>query len=534
MPDPGIELLRTQLRDRGYLSHGIERWFALDPWSSRAFWVELAIVALKAATLIAAFAALPHTAVLLIRDSPLSAWETLLLFLLYGAAWLAVTFGIVVLVALLLKIRPQLAIDTPRALLGISIAAAALLVAAFAVWWYRFETSATGVELIAGGALAGLLFVVATIVVSAALLSFSIYELRRIPAIHQKPRAVPLAVAAAFLIAGLFVPAWARVERETAEPVQIVIRPTTRRVALVGVDGLTWDIARSRPDLLRGFRIAEPVPPLPGASAAERWASIGTGVPASLHRVRAVAGVRLAGGDHVLQSVSRTDVVLALAAPAVGLSRIQPLPPTVRRRDFVWELFAKRGVPSRSVNWWTSPTLRDGTLTSIGQEEIFSASKGDPIRLDAFAVEQMLAAAPHERFATVYLPALDVILNRTSVDPSARLARSIRALDGIVAAVGKLRERGFDVILAGAPGEGQQGRGIIAATVDLQRPASGWDVAPTLCAIFGFPASAEMPGRALSGGEERIASYGPREEKEHSTRLNQEYYESLKSLGYIR
>ena len=54
-----VESLRTQLRERGYLTHGIERWFALDPWSSRAFWLELITLALKAATLIAAFGALP-------------------------------------------------------------------------------------------------------------------------------------------------------------------------------------------------------------------------------------------------------------------------------------------------------------------------------------------------------------------------------------------------------------------------------------------------------------------------------------------
>ena len=42
-----VDDLRSQLRDRGYLSQGIERWFALDPWSSPAFWVELSIVAAK-------------------------------------------------------------------------------------------------------------------------------------------------------------------------------------------------------------------------------------------------------------------------------------------------------------------------------------------------------------------------------------------------------------------------------------------------------------------------------------------------------
>ncbi len=108
-----VDSLRAQLRERGYLTHGIERWFALDPWSSRAFWVELLAVALKAATLIAAFAALPMTTVMLFRNFPLNAYETLALYLTYAAAWLLVAFLFVILAALILKLRPALPIDTP-------------------------------------------------------------------------------------------------------------------------------------------------------------------------------------------------------------------------------------------------------------------------------------------------------------------------------------------------------------------------------------------------------------------------------------
>jgi len=74
-----VDQLREQLKNLGYLSHGIERWFARDPWSSRTFWQELVLVAAKAATLIALFIALqlffPHRA-----------WVTLLIAL--GGAWL--------------------------------------------------------------------------------------------------------------------------------------------------------------------------------------------------------------------------------------------------------------------------------------------------------------------------------------------------------------------------------------------------------------------------------------------------------------
>src|SRR5437762_5130466 len=95
-PPVPIDDLREQLRDRGYLTHGIERWFALDPWSSRAFWVELIIVALKAAAVIALFGALPLVAIMLVRNHPLTALETLELTLLYFGAGFVVAFAFIV------------------------------------------------------------------------------------------------------------------------------------------------------------------------------------------------------------------------------------------------------------------------------------------------------------------------------------------------------------------------------------------------------------------------------------------------------
>jgi hypothetical protein len=516
-----VDDLRAQLRERGYLSHGIERWFALDPWSSRTFWVELLLVALKAATLIAAFAALPMTAVMLFRNFPLNAYETLALFVTYAAAWLVVAFAVVVLVALVLKLRPALPIDTPRALLAISFAAATLLIVPIGIWWYRFDAKGGTAELIAGVALSVVFFLVATIVVSAALLSFSIYELQRVPAIHQKSRGMPMTVAAAALIALLFVPAYAQRERPVIEPM-VVTSPTTARVALIAVDGLTYDIFRSRPDLFGLLPHVSPVHPIPADSTTERWASFGTGVPTDRHGVRAIEGVRMRGGRHILQRVSRGDFVL-MNAP---LARREPLPPTVRRRDYVWEIAAERGIPAAAVNWWTT----------ADQESIFAASKGDALRVDEIARQRFAASLSGRRFVTVYLPALDIVLNRLDVDPSTRLSASLRTLDGLVATASAARKAGFEVVIAGMPGDGQSGTAVIASSIELQRPVRAWDVAPTLLDVLGFPLSQEMPGRALTANsrEPRIASYGPRATGGSAQAVNEEYYENLRSLGYIR
>lgn len=532
-----VDDLRQQLRDRGYLSHGIERWFALDPWSSRAFWWELAIVALKAATLIAAFAALPFAAVMVFRNYPLHALETFGLFVAYGAAWLVASFAFVVLVALVLKVRPSLPIDTPRALLAISLAASAIFVAPLALWWSRFDASPSTAELVTGAALAAAFFLVTTVVISAALLSFSIYELQRIPAIHQKPRGVPMAVAAAVLIALLFVPAYAQRERPVAEPM-IVTTPTTRHVALVAVDGLTMELFQSRPDLARALPHVVPATSLPGASTTERWASIGTGVRTDAHGVRAIEGVRFRGGRHILQRIAPGDFVLMTLAPTLGIARREPLPPTVRRRDYVWEIFAKRGLPVVAANWWTTAEAHDGALHAIAPETVFTAAKGDPLRLDGEATARFLAAvdASKPRFATVYLPALDVILNRLERDRSSQFAQSLRALDGVGRTLAETRRRGYEVILIGLPGEGQSGHAVVASTIPIQKSAAAWDIAPTLLALMGFPLSAEMPGNALASAsaEPRIATYGSRVSATAAAAVNEDYYQNLKSLGYIQ
>jgi hypothetical protein len=271
------------------------------------------------------------------------------------------------------------------------------------------------------------------------------------------------------------------------------------------------------------------------SSTAERWASIGTGVPPPIHGVHAVEGVRLRGGRHLIQTISSADVALRRLAVAAKLARREPLPPTIRRRDYVWEIFGQRGVPSVAINWWTSDDAHIGTLDSVGQASIFTA---DPLAVDDRATKRFLTLVDQSRpqFATVYLPALDVILNRLSRDRSIQLADSVRALDHLTSVVGAIRARRFDVLLLGIPGEGQNGVPVIASTFPLDAGhASPFDVAPTLCTLLGFPASEEMAGKSLAPPTQGpIPSYGPRVARTENVKVNEEYYENLKSLGYIR
>jgi hypothetical protein len=546
VPVPSVDDLRRDLRERGYLSHAIERWFAHDPFtagrSSRAFWIELFTASGKAALLIAAFAILPLAGIMLFRNHPLSAGETLLMSLLYGVTVFGISFLLLVGIALILKLRPTIVIDTPRALLAISFAAAALLAAPIAIWWYRFPTPPSWPELLTGIAAMAAFFLIATIAISAALLSFSIYELQRIPAIHQKPRGVPMTIAAAILIALLFLPTLAVQDSRTIEPpIQVVTKRTVHTVTLIAVDGLTYELARER--LSHRFGNLTPIDPMPGSSATERWASVGTGVPTAIHGVRSVDGVRFRNGRHLLQSVSPADFVLRDLAEDVKLAAREPLPPTVRKRDYVWEIFGARLLPSLSVNWWTTDDVQSGVLTEISQKPVFAGASTpaapaevEAVRVDAIASERLVWERQRQttlRFGTVYLPALDIILNRLTLDPATRLAASVRVLDNLDRVLDNAR--GNVIVLVGLPGEGQPGRGVMAMSLPMtSRPRSAFDVAPTLCTLLGFPASDEMPGRSVIGNTARIATYGPRATTSSPAKVNEEYYENLKSLGYIR
>ncbi|HSP34056.1 MAG TPA: hypothetical protein VLU46_07075, partial [Thermoanaerobaculia bacterium] len=271
---------------------------------------------------------------------------------------------------------------------------------------------------------------------------------------------------------------------------------------------------------------------LESGSTAERWASIGTGVPPRVHGVHAVEGVRIAHGRHLLQNVSAVDILLRTAG------RREPLPPTVRRRDFVWEIFARRSVTSLSVNWWTTDDVRNGALDEIGQASIFTAAAGDAVAVDTGAARRTVASVDrdHPLFATVYLPALDVLLNRQVLDPSARLAASVRALDALRDTVAAMRSRRYDVIVIGLPGDRQSGVPLLASTISFPpRRGSPYDLAPTLCSLMGFPASNEMTGASLvPESQPRIATYGARSNRNENVKVNEEYYQNLKSLGYIR
>ncbi len=537
-----VDDLRTELKRLGYLSHGLERWFARDPWRSGTFWAELLMVASKASLVIGFFAAAAGTSVMISRNAGLPPLESITIFGLYFSAAFLLGLALHFVVAFGLKAKPGFGIENPRRLMVIAMGLSGTIALALVAWWTAFPTEPAMSEVLTFLALLLICFLVSSIVISAALLSFSIHETHEIPTIHRRSRTVPLLIGV-LLLAVIMGQVFRsnRPQQEVAAQ-QVVVRPSDSRIAFIAVDGLTPELFELRPELQHDFRKVTVAPEPEGSSAPEVWATIGTGTPPPLHRVRSVEGVRLAGRERVMQSLSPLDYPLRLVAPAIGIAERQPLPPSVRDRHYVWEILAERGIPSLAINWWTSEDRAGGALMSVSQESIFrrAASEGiDPvglaIRVDATAIETLESAATDRdfRFLTIYLPALDVITNRISSTERERLAATIQALDQITMLVRHLGESGWNVVLVGTAGD-SEGKSVIATNLDLaSNDLRLDDIAPTLLALYGFPASTEMTGEPLAPAAERISSYGSRESRE-TTPVSDDYYENLKSLGYIQ
>ncbi|MBW3565629.1 MAG: hypothetical protein KY459_12970 [Acidobacteria bacterium] len=540
MGQNGVEGLREELRERGYLRRGLERWFAHDPWSSRKFWSELLIVSAKAGIVIALFASFTMSAALSLRNDTVGASVLVIPALLYLLVVFALVVAGFIVGALLLRTRVQLAVDEPRILTLAALAVAAAVAGLILWWWSGFRGDATPGGLIVFVSALVATFASTAVVVSAALLSFSIHETGRIPALHRRSWTGPLITGGVILGVLVLFLAFGDGQDATAVPDQIVVHPSDARLALIAVDGLSFETADLADPLKQHFRSFTRIGSGVVDSPAERWADIGTGTDSNAHQVRSIEGVQFAG-SRFLQNVPPSDFVLRSVAPALGLAASSPLPPSARNRDYVWEILADRGIPVVAVNWWTAESAAGDALTSVAQADIHtrldraSSPAARATEIDDISLEELMSAAVgrQPRFVTVYLPGLDIAFNRLEIDDRALVAVTLQTLDRLTAVTTSLRALGYDVILLGVPARGVDG--VLASTLDLDsEPESLADVAPTILDLFGFPASHEMRGDSMVGsGGERISSYGARSATESSGEPDDDYYESLRSLGYL-
>lgn len=365
--------------------------------------------------------------------------------------------------------------------------------------------------------------------------------------------------------------------------------------ATESVDGML--VAMQRGAVLPWKRPAAAEPP-------EMWTTLLTGVPAAVHGVREAGASRLPGVATPLRSDGgplALDAALKYLLPA----REVPTTGVSRRVRAVWEIVALKA-PAASVGFWTSwpatepgyvvsdrvlakllsdaPEDRDTAPASLferlrhefpedrsGIRARFDAELAPALApsvrdlawesflIDAYAwtVSRRLSGDPALRASFTYLPGLDILRFRlrdrgapgstAMVEAQGALEVYVRWLDRLVAEA--VKGPGRTVVLADpgrAAGKGAEGFALVAGEgirpACVAPPIDPLDVAPTLLALAGFPASDEMPGRVVASCVDapapptRVRTFGlrPTVSQEAASAYDPEMIERLRSLGYLR
>ncbi len=374
---------------------------------------------------------------------------------------------------------------------------------------------------------------------------------------------------------------------EPDEP--LVVAPTGAKVVVVGIDG--WS------DRLPG----EGEPPLAGGPSYEKvsgdpaafWTTVATGESVARHGVGALDLVRVAGVSAPVQPVAGTGWLLGRVLPAVGLSSRESVTSASRRVPAAWEVASRAGIASLAVGWWTTYPATAGGATVLSNHLYFAARSGgtlagegwpadaaeraarlvprpasgegegrlarDATGLDAFyrTVFDAESSALAPRLSLVYLPGLD-ILSQALGEPGRSAAERVvlaEALREEARAVGRFaaslpeRSGASLVVLVLDGGRGSAGGRVVflgpLARVGASGSGSGnirpEDVAPTVLAALGVPASRSAAGRVRaeylvpgSLDARSVASWGRRPRGTAPPIDPRAYVENLKSLGYLR
>jgi hypothetical protein len=579
---PGVELsldaARDRLRERGYLERGVEgavlkgalaartrtRAFLLGAATGAAFLA--AAVAFAQTVLHAVSSALPvrDAAVLFLwlfaGAAAIASLVVLALVLLAlvrarargnaeeGSTEIAVAFGVLAGVAGILAARPVLESA------GAAAAAAVLAVVAFAV-------------LIAVRVARGLAF---TVLAASGRLFVT------------RPRRTYLAWA---LAGGTLVLVGAsalffRVPAVGDAP--LVVAANARRVVVVGVDGWT--------ESLPGEGVARATYGKEARDPAAFWTTVATGESVRRHGIGSLDLVRIAGVRALVRPLAGAGWYLRDVLPALHLARRESVTAAARRVPALWEVASRGGIPALTVNWWTTYPAEESGGTILGNHLFFAARAGSSLAgegwppeaaeragrlaprlapepgslerlvadargLDDFALAAFRDAWRREspRLALLYLPGPD-ILSSALADPARGAADRVALAAALTEETAKLRAFLLAPELAPAPdllafvldAGRREGGGVVRLSGPLARAGAEAtlapaDLAPTVLAVLGVPASREIVGRvrsellvpgATSG--ETVASWGRRRASTELAVDPKAYVENLRSLGYLR
>ena len=581
-----LEQARERLRERGYLDRGVEGAVLKGALATRTRAQSLFLGAAVGALFLALALALVETSVNAVA-SALPAGDAVVLFLWIAAGSLAVAaLAVLVLVgAALVRVRDRADADAVATEIaaGFGVVAGVGAVAA-AVPTLRAAGSGAAAAVLVALALAVLVAVrTARGVTLAALLATG-------RAVFGSPRRLRLAgllVALLALSAGAVL--WF-VRREPVAPEPLVVTANTRRAVVVGVDGWSDRYLGEGESFAATFGVAGAGYVKPERDLAAFWTTVATAESAARHGIGALDLVRIAGVGAPLRPTGVSAFFLGKVLPALGAARRESVTAAARRVPAAWEVARRAGVPSLVVNWWTTYPAGDGGGTVLSNHLFFAARSGgslagegwppeavaraaalapratpstgmldrlvaDAAGLDDFALRAFLDALAREtpRLSLLYLPGLD-ILGAALSDPGRSASDRVALAEAVTAEARKIRaflddpawRDGVDlVVVLFDGGRGDEG-GVVRLAGPLARPDASAtitpaDIAPTVLAALGIPASREAAGKVcaplLQPGAvttATVASWGLRPRGASVDVDPKEYVENLKSLGYLK
>ena len=511
---PSLEEVRARLRSQGYLDAGIERAIFSAPRASGAI-LPSAVAGALACALASAAAAWARGAV-----SPPAGFAAVFAALALLELPAAVGAGALLLLASRALRAPA---HPARSSLAAAVGAAFLIFLLFTLGVRSLPPSAG-----AHPWLALLVVTVAAFYFARAVraTSMSLALRRHVPLPDRVSWRRGSVAAVAVLLAIVSASVWPR--KGPARFPALTITPRPADLVVVALDGVTPDaLALIVPDApLSTWRRPPATPP-------EAWTTIATGVAPARHGVAAFDRISLLGR-------------VALSPPAgagwafrgplrwAGASARMPVSAAERRAYAFWEIAARAGLPTISVNWWASESV-PGAQVVENREVALRARSGSEDDAEAIArFEKLRGIQP--RLATIYLPGADIeggpitSASRTFLGREIARARAGQELLWIVADSGRAGTAGGWAALD--PGA-LPGRRISRADA----------IAPSVIARLGITAARDLgatpdfgafvPGALETG---TVASYGDRRSASgpEPTETGREYLEKLKSLGYLQ
>jgi hypothetical protein len=590
-PDPehlSFESARDRLREKGYLDRGVEGAVLKGALAAQTRARSLLLGAAVGAVFLAVALALSQ-AVLLAVASALPFGDGAVLFLwLFLPALVAAALLVLVLVGVAFA-RTRGRGDAEGASTEIAIAFGLLAGIGGAL------AAVPALEASGPAAAAGVLAAVAAAVFIAVKVARGVtftVLLTSGRAVLSRRRTVGRLVAS---LAGLSLAfsfaLWASHRPGTAEE-PLVVTANARRVVVVGVDG--WSDCYAAPE-------AAPAAPAVGTGSlsytkgerdpAAFWTTVATGEPVKKHGIGSLDLVRVAGVGAPLRPTSGTDWYLGRVLPAVHLARRESVTAAARRVPAAWEVASRAGIPSLVVNWWTTYPAAEGGGTVLGNHLFFAARAGAPLNgegwppgaveraaklsprvapepgslerliadaegLDDFSVRAFADASARQepRLSFLYLPGLDILASalarpgRSAADRVAlasALTKEARKIKELLE--GPLLARDADLFVIVLDGGRNEPGGVVRLAGPLARTAppaatlAPEDVAPTLLAVLGVPASREAAGKVRAdllaphaATPATVASWGRRRADAPVPVDPKEYVENLRSLGYLK